>query len=375
MSIPLSSPDITNLERKAVLEVLRTPILSSGPKTRGFEKEIALFAQRRYAVAVSSGTAALHLLMEALGIRERDEVIATPFSFIASANCILYERAKPVFVDIDEHTLTMDPSKIEKAITKRTKAILPVDVFGHPAHWEAIVEIARNHKLTIIEDSAEALGSEYKKKRCGSFGDAAIFSFYPNKQITTGGEGGAILTNHKSIALQCQSMRNQGRRAVNMQWFEHVRLGFNYRLTEMQCAVGLAQLRRLPEILEKRERVAQCYNERLRDVSQIELPFVAPSVKMSWFVYVIRLSQKYTRKQRDSLVDALKRKGIHCGIYFQPIHLQPFYRKLFGYRRGDFPAAERAGDRTVALPFYNNLREEEIDLVADTLKKAIHRFL
>ena len=377
MKIPLAKPDITNLERKAVLGVLKTPYLSLGPKLKEFEKEIAKFTGVKYAVAVNSGTSALHLIIRALGIKEGDEVITTPFSFIASANCILFERAKPVFVDINEKTLNIDPQKIEKKITKKTKAILVVDVFGHPADWDELSKIARKHKLFLIEDSAEALGSEYgstnspqvKSKKCGSFGDAAIFAFYPNKQLVTG-EGGVVLTNNKKIADLCQSMANQGRKIKDGKWLEHIRLGYNYRMPEVCAAMGIAQLSRIKEILKKREKVVKMYNEKLKDFSEIKIPFVKPNVKVSWFVYVIRLSKKYS-KNRDKIIRKMAKKGIQCGNYFQPIHLQPFYRKMFGYKPGDFPICESVSQRTIALPFYNNLREKEIDCVVKNLKEII----
>ena len=221
MEIPLAKPDITSKEREAVLSVLKTPRFSLGPKLKEFEDKIAKYAKVRYAIAANSGTSALHLIVRALGIKRGDEVITTPFSFISSANSILFEGAKPVFVDIEEKTSNIDPQEIKKKITKKTKAILAVDVFGHPANWNKLKKIARKHNLFLIEDSAEALGSEYKGKKCGSFGDAAIFSFYPNKQITTG-EGGMLLTNKKSIANLCRSMVNQGRKVTKGKWLEHI---------------------------------------------------------------------------------------------------------------------------------------------------------
>ncbi|MBT9141291.1 MAG: GDP-perosamine synthase [Dehalococcoidia bacterium] len=370
MKIPLAKPDITNLERKAVLEVLKTPYLSLGPRLKEFEKKIAKFVGVKYAIATNSGTSALHLIIRAFGIKEGDEVITTPFSFISSANCILYEGAKPVFIDINEKTLNIDPNKIESKITKKTKAILAVDVFGHPADWDELSKIARKHKLFLIEDSAEALGAEYKGKKCGSFGDTAILSFYPNKQITTG-EGGMVVTNNKKIADLCKSMVNQGRKTKGGKWLEHVRLGYNYRLDELSCALGISQLKRINEILKKRERVAKMYNERLGEFSEVEIPYVSPGVKMSWFVYVIRLSKKYSQRDRDKIIKAMAQSGIQCGTYFQPIHLQSFYRKKFGYKSGDFPICESVSQRTIALPFFNNLKEKEINYVVKNLRGII----
>jgi len=368
--IPLSAPDITEAERKAVQEVLATATLSLGPKQKEFEEKVAQYVGRKYAIAVNSGTAALHLIVRALGIGEGDEVITTPFSFISSSNCILFENATPVFCDIDEQTLQIDPAKIEAAITQKTKAILAVDVFGHSADWDAILQIAEKHKLFVIEDSAEAIGGLYKGRKCGSFGNAAIFSFYPNKQITTG-EGGMILVDDNITAELCQSMANQGRKVKGGEWLEHVRLGYNYRLGEIPCALGVAQLGRLQEILQKRDRVANQYTEKLQELSGVQVPWVSPDVMMSWFVYVIRLEKSYTKEQRDAVLAYLENKGVQCRPYFVPIHLQPFYRQK-GYTEGDFPVTESVGNRTIALPFFNNLSEQDIDTVVTTLQHALH---
>jgi len=365
MKIPLARPDITEAEIEAVLGVLRMPQLALGPRLKAFEERIAEYAGVNYAVATNSGTSALHLIVRALGIGEEDEVVTTPFSFIASANCILYERAKPVFVDIDPLTFNIDPGRVEAAITPKTKAILAVDVFGHPADWPALEQLAERHNVLLIEDSAEALGSKLDGKRCGSFGRAGIFGFYPNKQITTG-EGGMVLTDDEEIAKLCRSLRNQGR-GEGDGWLQHERLGYNYRLSDINCALGIAQLARINEILEKREQVAQMYNERLKDIDEVAIPYVSPDVKIGWFVYVIRLSDQYTRKDRDQILQKLKQTGIGCGNYFQPIHLQSFYRKMFGYKEGDFPITEHIASRTIALPFYNNLTEGEVDYVVENL--------
>jgi len=375
MNIPLAQPDIGDQEREAVLEVLSTHDLSLGPKLEEFEENIAEFAGVKYAVAVNSGTSALHLIIKALGIGEGDEVITTPFSFIASANCILFEQANPVFVDIDPKTLNIDVDKVEAKVKELKsrgsglKAILAVDVFGQPADWDRLQKIAGKYNLKLIEDSAEALGAEYKGKKAGGFGEAAVFAFYPNKQITTG-EGGVVLTNNPKIAELCRSMRNQGRHEDNG-WLEHKRLGYNYRLSDINCALGIAQLERIKEILKKRDRVAQMYNERLKNVEEVEIPYLSPDIKMSWFVYVIRLGKKYTRENRDQILQALRGRGISCNNYFSPIHLQPFYREQYGYKEGDFPITEYVSARTVALPFYNNLTEEAVDYIVDNLKDIL----
>ena len=372
MKIQLSKPDITKEDKKAVADVLETSFLSLGQKYKEFEKMMAEYANVKYAVAVNSGTSGLHLIIRALGIVKGDEVITTPFSFISSSNCILFEQARPIFVDIDEKTFNIDVKKIEEKITKKTKAILAVDVFSQPADWAELKKIAKKHKLYLIEDSAEALGSEYKGKKCGSFGDAAVFAFYPNKQITTG-EGGVILTNNKKIAALCGSMANQGRKVLNGKWLEHARLGYNYRLDEMSCALGIAQMKRIKEILKKRTKAAQLYDKKLKDIKELEIPYIKPKNKLSWFVYVVKLNKELAGKKRDKIIDEMTKRGIQCGNYFQAIHLQPFYKKEFGYKRGDFPVAENIASRTLALPFFNNLKKEEVDFVAENLKKAIKK--
>jgi len=368
--IPLSKPDITEKERKAVLGVLKTSHLSLGKNCLEFEKVTAKLAGVKYATAVNSGTSGLHLIIKALGIGEGDEVITTPFSFIASSNCILFEKAKPVFVDIDKNTLNINVNKIEEKITKKTKAILAVDIFSQPADWNELKKIAKKYNLYLIEDSAEALGSEYKNKKCGSFGDAAIFAFYPNKQITTG-EGGMVLTNNKKIYDLCKSMANQGRRVKNGKWLEHVILGYDYRLDEMSCALGIVQIKRIKEILKKRARVAELYNKKLKEIEGLEIPYVKPDNKLSWFVYVIKLSNNFAGKKRDIIIKEMAKNGIQCSNYFQTIHLQPFYKKEFGYEKGDFPVSENASDRALALPFFNDLTEKEIDFVVKKLKDIL----
>ncbi len=363
--IPLAKPYITDEDKKAILEVLAAPFLSLGPKLPEFERVMANYAGRKYAVAVNSGTSALHLAVKALGIKEGDEVITTPFSFIASANCILYEGAKPVFVDIEEDTFNIDPQKIESAITERTKAILPVDVFGYPCRWDEIISIAQRYDLRIIEDSCEALGSEYKGRRCGSFGDISAFAFYPNKQITTG-EGGVLLTDNEEIYELCKSWRNQGR-GESDEWLTFERLGYNYRIDEMSCALGISQMKRIEEILKRRKEVAGYYKELLGDVEEIQLPKELPYPgKVSFFVYVIRI------KKRDEVMRKLQERGIQCRPYFYPpIHLQPFYKNSFGYKEGDFPIAEKVSREALAIPFYTEMTFEEAKIVSDTIREAL----
>lgn len=367
MAISLSSPDITDRERELVLKVLETPTLSMGPFAQRFEDMMAQYLGRRHAVAVANGTSGLHLCVNAAGIHEHDEVITTPFSFIASANCILYERATPVFVDIDPDTLNLDPAKVEAKIGPRTRAILPVHAFGQPCFMPELLHIAAHHRLAVIEDACEALGAEVDGRRAGSFGDFAVFSFYPNKQMTTG-EGAIVVTDDSDADELMRSLHNQGRDKAGT-WLAHVRLGYNYRLDELSAALGVAQLERLEELLEKRDRVAHAYNQRLQSAEGVRIPFISPrTTRMSWFVYVVRLSPEI---DRDAVMETLASAGIPTRPYFTPIHLQPFYRKLFGFREGDFPIAEAVSRQVLALPFHGRLTEGQIDEVCERLVESI----
>ena len=368
--IPLSRPELLPQDGRAVAEVLSGTQLALGPRIKAFEQAMATYVGTRTAVAVNSGTSALHLIIRALGIGPTDEVITTPFSFIASTNCILMEDATPVFVDIDPQTLCINPEAVEEAITPQTKAILAVDVFGHPADWHRLEQIAEKHDLILIEDSAESLGSHLDGKPCGSFGRAAIFGFYPNKQITTG-EGGMIVTDDEELAEHCRSMANQGR--GDNRWLSHVRLGYNYRMDEMSAALGLSQLERIEEIVAARAQVADWYLEELKGMDEIVLPSVAETVRMSWFVFVIQLTNTYTREDRDRTIAALQGRGIGCRDYFQPIHLQPFIQERLGTARGQFPITESISDRTIALPFFPQMTREQVRVVVEALSEILKR--
>jgi len=367
MQIPMSSPDITSAEVDAVKAVLRTPCLSIGPRVDEFERRVAEYVGARHAVAVSCGTAGLHLAIIAAGVTDGDEVITTPFSFVASANVMLYERAKPVFVDIDPLSLNIDSARIEAAITRRTKAILPVHAFGQPADMYPILDIARRHGLTVIEDACEAIGAEYKGRKIGNLGRAGVFAFYPNKQITTG-EGGMIVTDDDEWDGLFRSLRNQGRDIFDA-WLNHSRLGYNYRLDEMSAALGAAQMSRIEELLAKREKVAGWYKARLKEIAGVTAPFVAPTTtRSSWFVYVVRFAPGVDRNRVMSL---LEERGIPSRPYFTPIHLLPFYRQRFGYTPGDFPVTERVSASTLALPFFGNMPEKQVSAVCDILQEVI----
>ena len=367
--IPLSRPSITEAERAAVARAMESPVLSIGPELAAFETALAGCAGTRHAVGTNSGTSALHLAMMVLGIGPGDEVITTPFSFVASANCVLFVGATPVFADIDPTTLSLDPHAVERKITSRTKAILAVDVFGHPAHWDALRRLADDHKLYLVEDSAESIGACYRGRPAGGLGDIGVFAFYPNKQITTG-EGGALLTDHDGWSEAARSLRNQGRGAGSG-WLAHQTLGFNYRLSELHSALGRAQLARIDEILQARANVAETYNDLLADVAEVETPSVSPEVDMSWFVYVVKLTRGFSLEKRDRILDYLKSRRIGCSNYFPCIHLEPFYRERLGHQRGDFPIAESISDRSIALPFFSELQDEDIQRVVFHLKQAI----
>lgn len=366
--IPMSAPDITEEDVQAVIKVVRSGRLALGPKTEEFEDLIANYVGVKYAVAVSSGTAALHLIVKALNIGTGDEVLVPSFTFVASVNVILYEGAKPVFVDIEPETYNLDPQDVRRKITPRTRAIMVVDVFGHPAEWDDILKIADRYNLKIIDDSCEALGAEYRGKKLGQFGDAAAFGFYPNKQMTTG-EGGVIVTNNSDIAHSCRSMRNQGRGGIGA-WLEHERLGFNYRMTEMSAALGVSQLRRIEQLLAKRERVAEIYTKKLLGFDFVRPPVVRPYVRMSWFVYVVTLREGLHRRR---VMEALAKQGIPTRGYFEPVHLQPYIRAMLDTREGQLPVTESSAQRTIALPFHGNVSEDEVDLVVEALTEAARR--
>ena len=386
--IRMSSPDLTDAEREAVAAVLRTPNLSMGPQIQEFEQAVCDFTGSKHAIGVNAGTAGLHLCVRASGIEAGDLVITTPFSFVASTNVILYERAVPIFVDVDPRSGNIDPEQVRVAVQGMTKggtsaqkwlprtgvhedaplkAILPVDVFGQPADLDPILETARANNLKIIEDSCEAIGAEYKGRKAGLLGDYGVFAFYPNKQMTTA-EGGVIVTDNEQAADLLRALRNQGR-APGDTWLQHTHLGYNYRLDEMSAALGKVQISRLEEMLTKRTQVANWYEERLENVPGVEPLLILPTTtRMSWFVYVVRLEPA---KDRDVVVNTLREQGIPARPYFAPIHLQPYMGKRFGYREGDYPITEDLGRRWLALPFSGVMPEEDVERVCAVLKRII----
>lgn len=364
----LGPPSIGPAEIRAVTDVLKSGYLSLGPVHKTFEKNFAKAIGTKYAVSVSSGTAGLHLAMLAAGIGPGDEVITSPFSFIASSNAVLYVGAKPVFVDIDPMSYNMDPERIERAITKRTKAILVVHIFGQACDMTAITKIARKHKLKIIEDACEAVMATHNGKRVGTFGESAVFAFYPNKQMTTG-EGGMLVTNSAKVAEQCRSLANQGR-APNMQWLDHQTLGYNYRLDEMSAALGVVQLKRLTDFIQKRRQIAGWYNSALSKLGDgIVTPEVAPGNKHTYFVYVIQTPA--AGKKRDALIERMAKLNVQTKPYLPSIHLFSFYRKQFGFKRGDFLVSEGVSDRSLALPFHVSLTKHDVNVIVSRLAQAL----
>lgn len=387
MRIPLSRPDIGELEIESVVRVLRSGQLSLGPLLNEFERRFAEYVGTHFAIAANSGTSALQLAAEALGIGVGDEVLTTSFSFVASANCVLHTGAQPVFVDIDPVTLNVDPHKLREAITREyawtagkthmvnrvsggsLKALLPVHVFGLPSDMDPLLELADEFNLSILEDACEALGAEYRDRRVGSFGDAAVFAFYPNKQITTA-EGGMIVTDDPRIAAICRSLRNQGR-DENSSWLKHDRLGYNFRLSELHCALGIAQLERIDELLAARAQVAAAYSRRLADIPEIELLENAPHSVRSWFVFVIQACGPQGPALRNQLVEGLSDRGIACQTYFPPIHRQPYFAEFRSVSQAPLRNTELASDRCLALPFFSSMREDQIDEVCNAILEIL----
>jgi perosamine synthetase len=387
VNIPLCRPDITEREIEYVTRALRSGQLSLGPRLAEFEERFAAYIGTRYAVATNSGTSALHLCVKAHGIEAGDEVLTTSFSFVASANCLLYERAVPTFVDIHPAMLNIDPRELEQWIerhcswervqkrlidrsTGRTvKAILPVHIFGLPCDMTPILGIARRFNLRVIEDACEAIGAKFHGRRVGTFGDVAAFAFYPNKQMTTA-EGGMVVTNDKRVAGICRSLRNQGR-DPDSEWLSHTRLGYNYRLSDLHCALGLAQLERIDELLAARARVAAAYTRELMSVPQVVLPHSSPELNRSWFVYPIQLAGPASAKERDRLMQQLRRHGIACQAYFPAIHKQPYYRETAAAARVSLPHTESVSSRCLALPFYGSMTDEEIREVCSAVRESL----
>jgi perosamine synthetase len=363
--IPLARPHIDRREEELVLDVLRSGTLALGEVGPAFERAFADRVGTRFAVACSSGTTGLHAALHRLDVGPGDEVVTSSFSFVASANVIVIERATPVFADIDERTLNIDPAALEAAITPRTKAIMPVHIFGYPCDIEAVNRIAAAHGIPVVEDACEAVGCTVGGRAVGSHGNPAVYGFYPNKQITTG-EGGLITTDDEDIHRELRSLVNQGR-SDSGEWLVHQRIGFNYRMDEMSAAVGLAQLEKLDLLLDERRRVAERYTQALTGIAGVELPYEGPEQR-SWFIYYVRLAPGI---DRAAVMDGMAARGVATRPYLPAIHTQPPYRERFGYGPGMLPVTERVSVSTMALPFFVQLDDEDIEHVAASLREVL----
>jgi perosamine synthetase len=364
--INLSAPWIDERDEELVLDVLRSGWLSLGPTGPRFESMLADAVRAPHAAAVSSGTAGLHLCMRLAGVGAGDEVITSPYSFVASANCAIYEGATPVFADIDSQTYNLDPDAVEASITPRTKAIVAVDIFGYPAEYDRLIPLCEEHGIALIEDSCEALGAKYKGQPLGSHGHPAVWAFYPNKQMTTG-EGGAVTTHSEDEHELIVSLRNQGRLETSS-WLQHGRLGYNYRLDDLSAALGIGQLEKLDRILEARREVAARYDELLRDVDvQTPIPDDEDHVR-SWFVYVVKLPSEV---DRSAVMARLADDGIATAPYLPSIHLQSYMRERYGFAEGMLPVSENCSARTMALPFHARLDRADQERVVEALRTAL----
>jgi dTDP-4-amino-4,6-dideoxygalactose transaminase len=366
--IPLARPLIGEREEELVLETLRSRMLALGPRLPEFESRLGSWLGVEHVSAISSGTAALHLAIRACGIERGDEVVTTPFSFVASANCLLYEDAKPVFCDIDPRTLNIAPDAAAAAVTERTTGLLPVHIFGYPADMPGFEALAAQRGLWLVEDACEALGAVHADGTAvGARGNLATFGFYPNKQLATG-EGGALISPSAEVKDRIDSERNQGR-APDMGWLDHDRLGFNYRLSDIACALGLAQLERLDRMLEARARIAGLYGEALSDLEGLALPCPDEGGdRRSWFVYAVQLPEGV---DRDRAVVEMRARGIDTKPYLPAIHLMSFYRERFGHREGEFPVCEEVARRSLALPFFPELTDTEVERVVGALREVV----
>lgn len=376
--IPYSHQYIDDKDIKALVEVFQSDWLTRGPKTEEFEAAICRYTGAKYAVVVSSGTAALHIACLAAGVQAGDEVITSPMTFVASANSIVYCSGKPIFADIQEDTVNIDPEEVSRRVTKRTRAILPVDFAGHPADMESIHRIAKEKGLTVIEDAAHALGSEYGGAKTGAcrYSDMTVFSFHPVKHITTG-EGGAVTTNRKDLYERLVMLRSHGitkdqsaMSSYDGQWYyEQQLLGFNYRITDFQCALGISQLKKLDYFMKKRRDIVAFYNEVFSGMDEIILPIEKKAVQSSWHLYCIRLRR---HDRREEVFSRLRDAGIGVQVHYIPVHLQPYYRDKFGYKQGDYPIAENYYKGTITIPLYPSLKQQEIDYVVETTKRLVY---
>lgn len=378
--LPYGRQAVEESDIKAVVEVLRSDWLTTGPKVAEFEEAFAAQVDAAYAVAFSSGTAALHAAAFAAGLKSGDEAITTPLTFAATANCVLYQGATPVFADVCADTLNLDPQQVEKKISPKTRAILPVDYAGHPAEMTAILEIARRRGMIVIEDACHALGATYGRKRVGGIADMTVFSFHPVKHITTG-EGGMVTTNDKGLAETLRRFRNHGisseaRARQNAgQWhYEMVQLGFNYRLPDIVCALGLEQLKRLEANLARRREIAAVYTTALREIRGIVVPTVRSEANPAWHLYPIRLELDRLNADRAQIFRALRAENIGVNVHYIPVHYHPYYRERFGERAGEFPVAENAYERLISLPMFHAMTDGDVEDVMHALRKVLGHY-
>jgi len=359
---------------KEVVKVLRTNWITQGPKVEEFERAVAKYCGAKYGVAVSSGTAALHLAYIVAGIKSGDEIITTPLTFAATSNMAVVLGAKPIFVDIQEDTLNIDPKKIEKKITRKTKAIVTVDFAGHPCDYDKILKIAKNHNLLVIEDACHALGAEYRGKKIGRLTDMTVFSFHPVKTITTG-EGGAIVTNNKDFYEKLKTFRHHGivKKPENGGWYYEIENpGYNYRLTDFQCALGLSQLKKIDRFIKRRREIVTEYNKAFKNEKEIIIPKEKDYVKSAWHIYPIQVQGRPRGYPRRKIFEYLRKQGIGVQVHYLPLHLQPFYQKKFGYKKGDFPIAEKYYEKAITLPLFPAMTEKNVKKVIKEVKKIIN---
>jgi len=377
--IPYGRQTIDKDDIQEVVNVLHSDWLTTGPKVTDFENAVADFVDAKYAVAVSSGTAALHCAMYSIGIEPGDEVIVPPMTFAATANCVVFQGGTPVFADVEADTLLIDPDKVEEAITEKTKAIIAVDYAGQPCNYDRLKAIAKKHGLTFVADGCHALGAEYKGRKVGSIADLTVFSFHPVKHITTG-EGGMILTHDSEIAKKLKLFRNHGittdfrQREQQGSWlYEMTDLGFNYRITDIQCALGLSQLHKLPEFLKRRNEIAQCYDSAFKEVSEIRPLTVHEGVFHAYHLYVVKVDFKAIGTDRKAFFQALREKGIGVNVHYIPVYLHPFYRKRFGFRHGLCPVAEAAYEHILSLPMFPGMTDDDVKQVITAVKQTLKK--
>ena len=375
--LPYGRQTLTEADVAAATEVLRSDWLTTGPKVAEFEEAIADYVDARHAVSFSSGTAALHAAVLAAGLKPGDEAITTPLTFCATANAALYGGGTPVFADVRDETLTIDPKEVERRITPRTKALLPVDYAGQPADLDALLALADRHELLVIEDAAHALGAKYRSRMVGSISHMSVFSFHAVKHLTTG-EGGMVTTNNSDFAQRLREVRNHGidsdartRQAAGHWHYEMATLGFNYRLTDIACALGLSQLPRLSANLARRRAIAARYGKALATVPSLTLPIVAADVTSAWHLYPVRVDASIDRAE---VFNALRAEGLGVNVHYIPVHLHPYYRSRFGYRGGEFPIAETASGRLISLPMFHGMTDEDVDDVIFAVEKVMNYF-